>query len=870
MFDILRDHAVKSVWCSPEQDNQIILAAARITKKGGDTVSTLVMTRRLLLPEPKKYYHVYSIGQVHPTILGLLPKDPFWAEQDWIKMTEAVNNLPLFCDVYMDNGIRIPLDQVYYQYTPDRTFVFCVEVKPSFNLKMDTNQVYLRLYSNAYYDTTEADGLIVNTRVISKLIYTSADILDAQGTETQWKALAGATLSYVNGTMVDSLSPLSVSIGDYVESIIDTSVKRVVDFPLEGLPVFTSVRDQKQKYLLHYPESTDHVIDYVDDIDVYVLVQSGFRTYGRYVHRNLRKTLRMVTHRDYSLLVDNVASTHQSLVDWLTAQGKPVGVASVRLYIRHSGLFKTLPFENNRIFELYKLDDQSVVSALIGADATVPYWKAPYLENSAFIRSLDIDYADINIGLIEESYGYNAISKVLADSPLYNDAVTGVAETFMLPPGLQNNSTIYEYDSAGLLLGWSTHVTGGLHVAESVDCSYIEGVVGLGSQNPAVVYGTDDLPVPDNANYKVYMAYGENTVASTPWMDVTDSGLYEVVGGRLKWLSPDQDYILMMRSDEKFIAYEFSLVPVAGTLYFPLTEVSGGLHREMPVPQADLDIWLNQRCLVRGLDFTLDFPNVYIFNKDYLVQPAGSTPQRITIRYTGFCETEDGAMVPVEPTDDYGFIEHGVLSNNGRYDIRDDRVMSIYVKGALKRRDDVVFSEEHQGVSISNVLNGQPYQLKERLIPLRGLTLSEADALRAASLARDKVVSDYMSLHLPQPVRNAPSAIQERHRLYSPFFAHLINDLQSGLFPREKLQKKLLDSDVIEICQTYTPLLNNDPLNEELGIDYRFVLIHPHQLDTTIQLDVESYAFIKRVVQLYGKNLINLSGHLNINATGSN
>lgn len=870
MFDILRDHAVKSVWCSPEQDNQIILAAARITKKGGDTVSTLVMTRRILLPEPKKYYHVYYVGQAHPTILGLLPKDPFWAEQPWINMTEAVNNLPLFCDVYMDNGLRIPLSQVYYQYTPDRGFIFCVEVKPSFNLNMDDNQVYLRLYTNAYYDSTEADGLTSNTRVVSKLIYAMTDVLEIQSIEAQWKAMGGATFSYVNGTMVDSLSPLSVTIGDYVECIIDLSVKRVIDFPLTGLPAFTSLRDQKQKYLLHYPETSDHVIDYVDDIDVYVLVKSEYRTYGRYVHRNLHETLRMVTHRDYSLLVDNVSNTHQSLVDWLTAQGKPAGTASVRLYIRHSGLVKKLPFENNRIFELYKLDDQSIVSALIGADAIVPYWKAAELENSAFIRSLDIDYAQIDIDLIEKSYGYNAISKVLADSPIYSNAAFGVPEAFMLPAGLQNNSTIYEYDEMGVLLGWSTHTMGAVHVAEHVDCSYIEGVVGLGSHNPAVTFGVTDIPVPSNSNYKVYMAYGENTIARTPWIDVTDSDMYEIADGLLKWTSADEDYILMVRTDEKFLAYEFSLLPVAGTLYFPLTEVSGGLHRELPVPMADLDIWLNGRSLIRGLDFTYEFPNIHIFNKDYLTQPAGSTAQRITVRFTGFCETADGVMVPAESTDDYGFIEHGVLSNNNRYDIRDDRVMSIYVKGALKRRDDVIFSEEHQGISVTNALNGQPYQVKERLIPLRGLTLSETDLLRQASLVIDRVVGSYLSLHLPQPSRNAPSAIQERHRLYSPFFAHLINDLQSGLFPREKLQKKLLDSDVIEICKTYTPLLKNDPLNEELGIDYRFVLIHPHQLDTTILLDVESYAFLKRVVQLYGKNLISLSGHLNINATGSN
>ena len=85
------------------------------------------------------------------------------------------------------------------------------------------------------------------------------------------------------------------------------------------------------------------------------------------------------------------------------------------------------------------------------------------------------------------------------------------------------------------------------------------------------------------------------------------------------------------------------------------------------------------------------------------------------------------------------------------------------------------------------------------------------------------------------------------------------------MFDREKIKVKLTDQVVMEICKPYEFLLKADPLNEELGIDYRLVLIHPHQLESTILLDVESYAFMKHVTKLYGKNLISLSGHLNIN-----
>jgi hypothetical protein len=43
---------------------------------------------------------------------------------------------------------------------------------------------------------------------------------------------------------------------------------------------------------------------------------------------------------------------------------------------------------------------------------------------------------------------------------------------------------------------------------------------------------------------------------------------------------------------------------------------------------------------------------------------------------------------------------HGVLSNNNKYDIRDDKVLRITVDGKLKTRADMIFSEFHSGISV--------------------------------------------------------------------------------------------------------------------------------------------------------------------------
>jgi hypothetical protein len=867
MFEILREDAVARVWCSPTQDNQIILAPQRTTKKGGDIVTAVVTSRRIMLPENKKYYHLYCIGAHHPTTLGLLPMTPQWAG-GWIKITEAVNSLPLFVDVYTDSGVKIPLDMVYYQRTLNRAMVFCVEIGKGLDVDLDVENLYFRFYTNAFYDTVESDPLPQNTRVISKRLLNMSELLGVQSVETTWKTWGGSTFSYVNGNLVKGISPITAKVGDRVEVVVDTSVKKIVDFKLSELLAFTSVRDQKQKYLLHYP-AEDELINYVDDVDVYLVAEVGTQTIGRLIHRNLASTLRMVTHRDYSLLVDNVLNTLEDLSTFVESNGGEVGNVYVRLYIRNSGLFKTLPYESSRIKELYKLSDEKIVQAMVGADAVLPIWTAPALENSPFVKLLDVPYNEISIELIEAAYGYNALTKVLGDTPQTGMNIQLGPEAFELPAGLQVESTIYEYNSEGVLLGWHQHLGAQLYIARSSDCRYIEGVVGLGSEAPTVTYGQTDIGIPAGYSFRVYMAYGDAASQITPWKDVTDSGDYVVENGILKWQGDDEDYVLMVRFDRGFLAYDLEITPVAGTIYFTLAEFSGGLHRTLAVPPGDLDIWLNGRKLINGLNMAVSFPHVYVFDKDYLVQPAGSTPQKLTIRATGFAESTAEGFV-TDKDDDYGFIEHGVLSNNNRFDIRDDRVMTVTVEGCLKLRSDIIFSEQHSGVSVSNALNGQFYQVKDRLVPLRWLTKSQAEALRDQSRSVDQAVSDYMSLQLPQPPRDAPSAIQKRHRLFSPFFSHLINDLQSGQFDRSVFSKVLSDTDVLTICKPYEALLENDPLHERFGIDYRMVLIHPHQLDNTILLDVESYAFLKHVVKLYGKSLISINGHLNINAIGGN
>lgn len=84
----------------------------------------------------------------------------------------------------------------------------------------------------------------------------------------------------------------------------------------------------------------------------------------------------------------------------------------------------------------------------------------------------------------------------------------------------------------------------------------------------------------------------------------------------------------------------------------------------------------------------------------------------------------------MDEIDDFGFVEHGFLSNNNRHDIRDDKVLRITLNGSLKDRNDLQFSEGHDGISIVNSLNGQPYQIKDIIVPLKQLVNENTYSLR--------------------------------------------------------------------------------------------------------------------------------------------
>lgn len=869
MFNYLLQHAVDNVWCNNDQDHQYVLAAHKITKHVGVLNFFRFMNRYLVLPVSGKRCHVYQIGQLHPNALGLLSRQPDWTNEVWYTFKDTINISKLFCNIYTKEGLELPRYKTHYMFTNEKALIIAIEEDSNYDIDFSVDTIYLRVYSNAYYESVRADANEDYLFCTGQVVTSNADILALQTLYATYSNKPGYVYCYKNGYLIDRIDLVNVSINDTVEFVYDSSIKKIVTFTVSELLTFSSLVDTKYKYLLHHhdAESPD-TIDYQDDIDIHIVnYLTSDRFKGHYYHRNAVDSHRMVTHRDYSIVVDYFVYIANELNRRLSNNTLDIRDFKLQLTIRHSGYQRPLIYDANRIFELYKLDDNLILQAMIGVNSTVAEWQAANLEASAYTDIMRSNHQDITLEKIQSAYGYNSLSKLLGDTPQKTELISSL-QTVQLPYNLQSNATIYEYDVDGYLLGYYHQSSGYDYSSPNVNTKLVEVISGRGTNEPDVRFGTDHIELPTVDNYRVYMCYIVGNMPNEEWVDITGSELYTVVADTLVWNNLESDQFLMVRTDHTFLAYDLDLHMVGGLLFFTLAELENRdidlEYYRLPVPLGELDLFLNGRSLIRDIDYIVKFPEVYILSKRHLIQPADSTLQRVHVRFTGFCKAD----LSMDDIENRGFIEHGFLSNNNRHDIRDDKVLRITVNGGLRHRDDLIFSEQHDGVSIINPINGYPYQVKDIVVPLKQLVNENTYSLRDKSLLTDKHISDYMTIKLPQPERNALSAITERYPVVSPFISRIIGDLLHDVILPETIQIPLTDMAVMAICQPYEYLLSFDPINNQQFLLNDYVVIHPTMLTEAVSVSVHEYRFIIKVIQLYCKNLVEVNNFVTITESG--
>jgi hypothetical protein len=506
------------------------------------------------------------------------------------------------------------------------------------------------------------------------------------------------------------------------------------------------------------------------------------------------------------------------------------------------------------------MKDADIQAAMLSIDAVVPVWQAANLENSGYTALMRAENLPIMRSLVETAYGYNALSKLLGDTPTHTRLYSGQM-IVDVPYGLQSQAVAYEYDSNGLLLGYYQHVAGDTYSTANNSAALVEFVSGTMDTWLDETYGGQDIPVDPALDYRFYVCMNVDGVPDNNWTDVTGSDKYKIDNDIAHWNVDTAVYYTLVRSNKVVLAYSVNVANLDGILEVTLTQRAYRnnvlVTQPLQVPLGELDIFLNKHSLIEDLDYVVDLPKVYIRNKSFL-NTAGT--QTIDIRFTGFCDSDMSRDVST----DTGFISHGLLSNNTRFDLRDDKVQRIVVNGALKHKDQLKFAESDSGVSVPDATNGQPYLVRDIVVPMRGYTDGDTYTLRAAATVVDKQVSDFMSLKVAPPTFDGPNVIPAQYQVISPFCAKILSDLNSKALNDPRLTGRYSDADVYTICKPYEYLLKYDPTQDGQQPDPNYVLVVPHHHNTVVNVSVYTYNFMLRVVRLYLKNRLDLANFLMI------
>lgn len=850
--DFLINHAYNNVWCVPEQDLQHIFRPARLSPPIGVRGSTDLIWSRYSLPTTGDWYHLYQVGPIIFENLGLEID-----EMTWTSAGSQMVKQKMVIDAYLDNGRMIPREHVFLLATPDGNLAIAVKDTKIIG-DFGTTPVFFRFYSNAYFSredgTDPQEG--IEYRYVVPSTTDSISTISKVWRDMQLKS--GKCYAFVNGWKVQSINTSTVKRGDLVEIVRDSSIKAILEFPVNKLQVFLSTLDNMQKYFLHQTGKTDEIIDYRDDLDIFLLKRTNANVYsGVYFHKNSENSLRMVTHRDYSI------PTHY--VDRMTAMNPnwaSTNQLTVQLVIRHGGLKRPLIDEAHHIRELYKLNDAQILQALIGTDSNVDVWKAASLEASMYTAIMRAPDGTVTRKMVEDAYGYNAISRIIGDTPQKVDPTN---KWVQLPFGLRGESTIYEYDKDGLLINWYANTNVQWYVARNQACHYIEGIIGKGGKALTTVYG-EDATLKDSINYRCYVCAVENGTPSGKWKDVTDDDTYyTVIAGKVVWNVNRTLVFTAVKFDDAFLTYDVNLNYADGLLRLTLT-VEEVKYDGNPVltlneiPVGVLELWLNGHPIIEGLDWFMVGQEICIVNKVW--RKRDGTADRITVRGTGFCNPDMTRIKQAE----FGYVEQGWLSKNNRWNLRDDKVIRVTAGGRLFSRDELNWAENRPGVGITGAANGAPYQVIEPVVPLRGATLEDVYVMRALAEETDKQIEDYMTEVMGDLVLDGPNLIPGPHVLYSPFISKIMHDLMDGFIPEDKIDSAYSDMLVKEIGQPYEWLLAYEPTFK--GLPEAYVNVHPHEYYHSVELGLYQYNFLRRVIRVYLNDGVDISKFISIKPLG--
>ncbi len=893
MAGYLIDHAINNVWCSPEQDAQVVLRPARVGPASGTTGRVRINWQDVHVPEPNikgRYWRLYSLGPLAEHIYNL----PH-LKQRWVRLDDVCRIQGIYIQLHTVDGLTLPLTFGYMTMLEDETFVLAIRYHRNSPLdkvnkiidgedKEVLEDLFVRLYTNTYFSSDEWLSRSDQTlRPLESFSGVVGEGLTPQGFMEEINRIKerniGVTLIYVNGVYVSRYVPSMGKAGDILSFVHDRSIKRVDTWTVSELHAFQSELDNKEKYVLH-PTHYGDMIDYMDDVDFYLYREDKHgRRKGVYYGRFQPDAVRQLTHNVYSLVIHYINTYIQDhpFLDPLGDQDEFDLDSELKIvaFTRHAG-YKDRPVvhEVNRIRELYRLDLGRIKAALSGLASLVPEWRAEHLELSAYPKVMGSLVGDINESLISDAYGYNATTRVA-----YPDLHKTIGEgdnKYVPLPGDFNQATVTSYDQYGVMYGIRNHNGDERVVPEApIARGHILELQAapMYHNRGRTFYGHTTVVSPDylsRIGYRVYVCDYYGDYPNEVWEDVTDDDTYYEVGSddrTIRWnvsrLSHDGKYPATRLGEHVWVVksipwigsfpgyLEFTLSTENEWCYPTINDSPITTYRPDSVPYGQLEVYMDGLYLIEGLDYYVDYPKVVVVKELPRLPIDGLT---ITVKQTSFVDPDKGRSTPR----DIGWVRGGLVSGNGRWDTRNDRNFKVVVGGRVKTREDVKWSERCDGEPQPD---GQPYAIVDTIQPTERLVNLDTVKFRRLATDVDERVQNYFTMIDPGTQPEDDDPIPGLYRLYDPMMGSIIEDLANGWLDGI-LTNDYSINDIDAWLSDRKWLLEFSPVLR--GVDYNFVAVTPHHYPHTVAVTAKQFTFIKRVSDAYYNGRIQLTPYITV------
>lgn len=832
MNDWLMRYAINNAWQNPGIDGALTIAPQRLSIPTGVVGFFKYGNSSFGLPG-KGWWHVFEIGKFHINRGNIAVPSNLWTP-----LMGCANTFDTWFCFYNENGRSVPLSKVFiYRTSYGETFL-AVKQEERYNW-IETDDIYLRLFPGY----NGANGDEPNHPIVVEF-FNPPNPQEVNRILDRYNQLKAANCGYVemwvNGILIKNPTPNDIPIWGDIEIKVDGRVVRYIDFQCGELRTFSSELDKARKYLLHIPKGQSEWT-FNDDCEIQVFL----RNEGRYYHLNQHAAIRQVTWNDLSIPTKRVSRFRATFKN-----ADDLDLFVIRLIIRDDHLTKP-PFHNaTHTHDLYRLDDEKIIDAMVGANSNVPEWTASRLEQSAVNYLAAAKMSNINRALATNAYGYNAITRLIGDTPqiLVND---GVRKTVRLPPLLAMKSTVYEYDRTGMLLAVNPNITGELYQATSAAAYKIEAIHGESSDALTITDNAQDFDIKSGENVGLWLRVVKNDIPTDEYLPAVEGKDYTKTGSHIAWTVDRTRRHPTVVYDDKHLFNSVTVAVRDGDIRIPIVARNqDGLVRTFKIPMETVEVWLNKHPLVQGIDYHVRWPEICVVCKAWVSDTEDNV---VDIRIRGQSGTN---RLPKN-----GFISSGLLSNNSRFDVRDDKVIRVVAGGCLMSRDEIVFREDNT-VGTNVIADGFPYSIDDPTIPMRDFAEGETYPLRDIARDLDFRIEDYLTTWFPTPPPVSPVPISNLYHLYSPVLNKIIWDYKQGTLrlveddPDFRISTAQLD----EIMKRYNGYLDFDPAY--IGFDEAFVKVHPHIQYKTVEIDELGFAFLDRVNARYLKNIVQLNQYL--------